>query len=147
MRIVLATWKRALRSALEDLRDLALSLLIVGGAQVLVGLILWPLMFRRQLLGLSMALSLVGFGSWLLSFVMSLTGRRGQPSNEITVEPPNLFTDHPQLERIQDRIQRMGCGFMLLVSSIIPLGIAFILRLQHDLRAGLELREIFPPMP
>ncbi len=140
-------WRQALHTALNGLRDLALSLLIVGGAQVLVGLILWPMVFRRQELGLSMALSLVGFGSWLLSFVMSLTGRRGRLPNEMPIEAPNVFEDHPLLERAQDRIQRIGCGFMLLLSSIIPLGIALVLRLQHDLRTGLELREIFPPMP
>lgn len=140
-------WKQALHAALNGLRDLALSLLIVGGAQVLAGLILWPLLFRRREVGLSLALSLVGFGSWLLSFVMSLTGRRGRLPNDMTIEAPNVFADHPLLERAQDRIRRIGCGFTLLISSIIPLGIALVLRLQHDLRAGLELREIFPPMP
>jgi hypothetical protein len=141
-------WRQALHNALHELRDLALSMLIVGGAQVLVGLVLWPLVFRRQaLLGLSMALSLVGFGSWLLSFVMSFTGRRRGFANQMAIEPPNLFENHTLLEGVQDRIQRIGCGFMLLVSSLIPLGIALLLRLQHDLRAGLELREIFPPMP
>jgi hypothetical protein len=139
-------WRQALHTALNGLRDLALALLIVGGAEVLVGLALWPLLFRREELGLSLALSLVGFGSWLLSFVMSLTGRRRLP-NEMRIEPPNVFEGHSLLERTQDRIQRIGCGFMLLISSVIPLGIALILRLQHDLRAGLELREIFPPMP
>jgi len=142
-----AKWRRALHTALTGLRDLTLSLLIVGGAQVAIGLILWPLIFRRQALGLSMALSLVGFGSWLLSFIMSVTGRRGRLADEMPIEPPNVFEDHPLLEGVQDQIRRAGCGSMLLLSSVIPLGIAFVLRLRSDLRAGLELREIFPPMP
>lgn len=142
-----AKWRRALHTALIGLRDLTLSLLIVGGAQVVIGLILWPLIFRRQALGLSMALSLVGFGSWVLSFIMSVTGRRGRLTNEMPIEPPNVFEDHPVLEGVQEQIQRAGCGFMLLLSSIVPLGIALVLHLQSDLRAGLELREIFPPMP
>jgi hypothetical protein len=142
-----AKWRRALHRASTSLRDLALSLLIVGGAQVVIGLILWPLIFRRHALGLSMGLSLVGFGSWVLSFTMSITGRRGRLTNEMPIEPPNVFEDHPVLGGVQDQIQRSGCGFMLLLSSFVPLGIAFVLRLQSDLRAGLELREIFPPMP
>jgi len=142
-----AKWRRALHTARTGLRDLTLSLLVVGGAQVVIGLILWPLIFRRQALGLSMALSLVGFGSWVLSFIMSVTGRRGRLTSEMPIEPPNMFEDHPVLEGVQDQIKRAGCGFMLLLSSIVPLGIALVLRLQSDLRAGLELREIFPPMP
>ena len=39
-----------------------------------------------------------------------------------------------------------GCGFVLICASFIPLGIAFFLRLRADLRAGLTLRDIFPPM-
>jgi hypothetical protein len=147
VRIVSAMWRQALHTALNGLRDLALSMLIVGGGQVVLGLILWPLIFRRQELGFSMALSLVGFGSWLLSFIMSFTSRRGRLNNEMPIEPPRAFEDHPVLESVQDQIQRTGCGFMLLISSSIPLGIALLLRLQHDLRTGLELREIFPPMP
>ena len=142
-----AKWRRALHTALTGLRDLTLSLLVIGGAQVVIGLVLWPLIFRGQALGLSMALSLVGFGSWVLSFIMSVTGRRGRLTSEMPIEPPNMFEDHPVLEGVQDQIKRAGCGFMLLLSSIVPLGIALVLRLQSDLRAGLELREIFPPMP
>jgi hypothetical protein len=78
---------------------------------------------------------------------MSITGRRGRLTNEIPLEPPEVFEDHPILDGVQDKIQRAGCGFVLLVSSIVPLGIALVLRLQADLRSGLELREIFPPMP
>jgi hypothetical protein len=142
-----AKWRSILHTALIGLRDLSLTLLITGGVQVLIGLILWPVLFRGQKLGLSMALSLVGFGSWLLSFLMSVTGRRGRLTNEMPLEPPQIFDDHPVLNRVQDRVQRAGCGFTLLMSSLVPLGIAFVLRLQSDLRAGLTLREIFPPLP
>ncbi len=142
-----AKWRSILRSALIGLRDLALTLLITGGAQVVVGLVLWPLLFRGQELGLSLALSLVGFGSWVLSFLMSISGRRGRLTNEMPMEPPELFEDQAVLARVQDQIQRAGCGFTLLMSSLVPLGISLVLRLQSDLRSGLTLREIFPPMP
>jgi hypothetical protein len=140
-------WRSVLRSALASLRDFALTMLIAGGAQVVVGLILWPLFFRSQELGLSMALSLVGFGSWVVSFLMSVTGRRGRLTNDMPLEPPELLEDHAVLGRVQEQIQRAGCGFTLLMSSLVPLGIALMLRLQSDLRSGLTLREIFPPMP
>jgi hypothetical protein len=142
-----AKLRSILRKALIGLRDLALTLLITGGVQVVVGLVLWPLLFRSQKLGLSMALSLVGFGSWVLSFLLSISGRRGRLTGEMPLEPPGMFEGHAVLERVEDQIQRAGCGFTLLMSSLVPLGIAFILRLQSDLRSGLTLREIFPPMP
>ena len=140
-------WQNILHRALIGLRDLALTLLITGGAQVVIGFVLWPLLFRGQKLGLSLALSLVGFGSWALAFLLSISVRRGRLVGEIPLEPPGPFEDHPVLGGVQDQIQRAGGGFTLLMSSLVPLGIALVLRVQSDLRSGLTLREIFPPMP
>jgi hypothetical protein len=41
----------------------------------------------------------------------------------------------------------MGCGFALLLSSFVPLALAFALRVNADLRSGMTWRELFPPMP
>jgi len=44
------------------------------------------------------------------------------------------------------KVQRAGCGFVLFLSSIIPLGLAFILRVRADLRAGMTWSDLFPPL-
>jgi hypothetical protein len=95
-----------------------------------------------------MALSLVGFGSWVLSFILSVGDRRRQRElmsslNERTTSEQTP----PLLENIMAHTEQSGCGFTLLISSLVPLGIAFAIRLQADLRAGMTLRDIFPPMP
>jgi hypothetical protein len=51
------------------------------------------------------------------------------------------------MNKLWTQLKRSGCGFMIILSSVIPLGLAFILRLQADLQAGLTLRDIFPPIP
>lgn len=141
-------WRALLRSALKSLRDLALTILVFGSILVLISLILWPILFRRGAIGLSMALSLVGFGSWLLSFILSIGDRRRQRRmmsslNELSA--PDQAG--PFLDSILGQTEQSGCGFILLLSSLVPLGIAFAIRLQADLRAGMTLKEIFPPMP
>lgn len=143
-----ANWRNALHTALISLRDFGLAALIVGAGQVLIALIVWPLVFRGHPLGLSMALSLVGFASWILAFLASMGDRRRrrlQPEEQPSIT--DVHEDVPVLERLQDQMRQSGCGFILLVSSILPLGIAFLMRLRADLRAGLTLRDIFPPMP
>ena len=145
-------WRESLHSALRALRDFAVTVLVVGGAQVLIALLLWPIMFKNHPVGFSMALSLVGFSSWLLSFMISFADRRrtrlmnmrmaGPPMQPIAPSESRTFS-----ERMQDQAQRMGCGFTLLAASFVPLGIAFVLRLRYDMRAGLTLRDIFPPLP
>ena len=141
-------WRDILYGVLTGLRDFALTVLVIGAVQVLIGLILWPLVFRDQPLGLSLALSLVGFASWLVSFVMSLGERRRRRlDDDPGLAPPGGFKGPPILDGMQSQVQRSGCGFLLLVGSLLPLGIAFALRLRADLQAGLSIRTLFPPMP
>jgi len=145
-------WRETLHSALRGLRDFALTVLIVGGAQVLIALFLWPIVFKNHPVGFSMALSLVGFSSWLLAFMMSFADRRRTRLMNMRMAGPPLQPIDPLekrsfSERMQDQAQRMGCGFTLLAASLVPLGIAFVLRLRYDMRAGLTLKDIFPPMP
>ena len=141
-------WRDILYGILTGLRDFALTVLVVGAVQILIGLILWPLVFRDHPLGLSMALSLVGFASWLVSFIMSLGERRRRRfGDDPGLAPPEGFKGPPILDGMQSQVQRSGCGFLLLVGSLLPLGIAFALRLRADLQAGMSIRTLFPPMP
>jgi hypothetical protein len=145
-------WRATLRAALLSLRDFAVTILIVGGIQVLVGLFLWPIVFRKQPAGLSMALSAVGFGCWVFAFGASFADRRRRRLADLSMAgaaPPPL-SDAPGgtlMNQMQEQVRRSGCGFVLLAASMIPLGIALVLRIQYDMRAGYTLREIFPPMP
>ncbi|MBN1643024.1 MAG: hypothetical protein JXA09_17440 [Anaerolineae bacterium] len=141
-------WREMIQGALIGLRDFALTVFIVGAMQVLLGLIVWPILFRSHPLGLSMALSLVGFASWLLSFIFSLGERRRRRfDGGIDLVPPEGLRGPQILDGLQSQLQRSGCGFILLVGSLLPLGIAFVLRLRADLQAGMDIRDIFPPMP
>ena len=141
-------WRDMLRGMLIGLRDFALTVLFVGAVQVLIGLVVWPLVFRGHPLGLSLALSLVGFGCWLVSFILSLgSSRRRRFDDEGGLAPAGGFKGPPILDSLQGQVQRSGCGFILLVASLVPLGIAFALRLRADLQAGMTIRTLFPPMP
>jgi hypothetical protein len=141
-------WKEALYEAWIGLRAFLITILFVGGVQVLISLILWPVLFRTQPLGFSMALSLVGFGSWILALLVSMGDRRRRRlAMSMPQETPGPVADRSLMEHVQEQVQRSGCGFVMLAASIIPLAIAFALRLQADLRAGLSLTDIFPPMP
>ena len=145
-------WRETLRWALLGLRDFALTVLIVGGVQVLLALLLWPIVFREQPAGLSMALSAVGFGCWALAVGASFTDRRRRRLSDMeqagtAPRMPLSPARGAVLIHLQEQVQRSGCGFILLTASLIPLGFALILRIRHDMRAGLSLREIFPPMP
>ena len=141
--------QETLRAAWGGLRDFSQTVLIVGCIQVLISMLVWSVVFRNQPLGFSMALSAVGFGSWILSFFTSYGGRRrlrGRAAAPSDLPNPSSAPIHPLVGRVQGQVQRAGCGFVLICASFIPLGVAFILRLRADLRAGLTLRDIFPPM-
>jgi hypothetical protein len=145
-------WRETLHKALRSLRDFALTILVIGGIQVLIALLLWPIVFRDHPVGFSMALSLVGFSAWLVSFALSLADRRRQRMMYISMAgraapPPSQPGDRSLFDGMRDQAQRAGCGFTLLAASLVPLGVAFILRLRYDLRSGLTLRDILPPMP
>ena len=128
-----------------------LTVLIVGGVQVLLALLTWPIFFPGQALGFSLALSLVGFASWIPSIFLSFGSRRRLPRPG-TARPSSPETNRPSsipaiVEQVQAQVERAGCGWTLFVSSIIPLGLAFVLRAQADLETGKTWREIIPPLP
>jgi hypothetical protein len=134
------------------IRNWGLTVLIVGGIQVLLALLIWPILFRARSLGFSLALSLVGFASWIPSIALSFGFRRrlprpgtgaAQPSTKVTA--PRQMP--PVIDQVQAQVERAGCGWTLFVSSIIPLGLAFVMRVQADLGTGKTWREIIPPLP
>jgi hypothetical protein len=145
-------WQRLVHKALQRLRDFALTVLVIGGIQILVALAVRPILFARHPVGFSMALSLVGFFCWALSFLLSFSNqRRRRRAHSAIMGPPATPIAEPKggsvFEHMQKQAQQADYGFVLLVSSLLPLSIAFFLRLQYDLRTGLTLSDIFPPMP
>ena len=133
-------------SKLHSLRDLALTILIAGGAQILLALILWPILFGCQPLGFALALSLVGFGNWALSALSSFgLGRRRRRGSQ--GKPAAQQQASPIVARVQEQLGRAGCSFVLFLSSLMPLALAFVIRLRADLRSGLTWQELFPPFP
>jgi hypothetical protein len=142
------TWRKALHTFGRGMRDFVLTMLIVGGLQILASLVAWLLIFRSHPLGFSMALSLVGFASWLVALFASMGARRRALSALSPVQKtPALSVPYPFADSLQTQVDRLGCGFVLIVSSLIPLGIAFALRVRADMEAGLTWSDIFPPLP
>jgi len=141
-------WRTRAAKWLIALRDTALSLLIAGAAQIALALALWPVLFTRYPQGFAMALSLVGFGIWLLSALLSLGARRrlGGPMFS-RPETTSARTNGALLTSMRERAERAGCGFTLFLSSIIPLGLAFFIRVRADLARGMTWGELFPPVP
>ncbi|MBL7200891.1 MAG: hypothetical protein ISS56_12140 [Anaerolineae bacterium] len=143
------SWEKLVRTIWKSVRDFALTIGLVGGGQVLVSLLVWPLLFRSDPLGFSLSLSLVGFASWLLAFVLSFGDRRRSRGMVAPVAGLSVRNAPPRpvAGTLQAQVERSGCGFVLLVSSVVPLGLAFALRLQADLQSGKTWSDIFPPMP
>lgn len=137
-RKAVALWVRA--------RDLALNVLIMGGGEVLLALVVWPLLFRKYPQGFSMALSLVGFSVWAIAFVTSL-GRHGSPMvrGSASDGESDSFSESPLSVRLPQRFQ-LGCGLPFFLSSFIPLTLAFILRVRADLQAGYTWNDLFPTL-
>ena len=148
-------WRNTVHNWMCSARDLALSILILGGAQILLSLLLWPALFRSHPQGFSMALSLVGFGGWFVGFASSLGARRAMAHRATArqpgaVEQPSTEPSeaaHPLMDRFKGQIGRSGCGTVLFLSSLVPLALAFALRLQADMRSGKSWSDIFPSMP
>jgi len=141
-----AGWGKPVGAFLIRLGDLALNLLIMGGIEVLVALAVWPLLFRAYPQGFSMALSLVGFSVWAIASFASLRSRRPSGSSRSsagTQESP------PRGGSIGDRLKQVqpGSSLLFFFSSLIPLALAFILRVLADLRAGYTWHDLFPPFP
>ena len=153
-------WQSTAQSLIKRLWDLVLTILILGGAQILLSVPLWLMLFRAQPLGFSMALTLVGFGGWFIGFASSFGARRRMPQRSTTRQPdaperpamraPGMGAPratHPWMERFQGQIERSGCSTVLFFSSLLPLALAFVLRLQADMQAGKTWNDIFPKMP
>jgi hypothetical protein len=134
---------------------LALAALVLGSLQVLLSLLPWFVLFRSQPLGFSMALTLVGFGSWFVGFASSIGARRRIPRRPMA-RPPSAPSPPPETARgrtppwparLQEQLERLGCGTVLFFSSLLPLALAFFIRLQADLQTGKTWNDIFPTMP
>ena len=149
------TWQDKARNILRHVRDLALAVLVIGGAQIALSLIPWLALLRSQPLGFSMALSIVGFGGWFLGFATSIGVRRASPGR-VSVRQPSPDAQSPAeaprmprslIDEFRDRIGRAGCGLVLFLSSLLPLALAFGLRLQADLQSGKTWSDIFSTLP
>jgi hypothetical protein len=137
-------------SFLERARDLALNVLIFAGAQILLALLFWQLFFRTHPQGFAMGLTLVGFGSWALSFLTSSRGRFRLRSPLET--RPQTKTREPSGDAharasLQDKLGGAGCGTVLFLSGLVSLGLAFVLRVRADMQAGMTWSDIFPIGP
>ena len=159
---------------LSSVRDLVLVVLTFGGVQILLSVIVWAILFRSQPQGFSMALTLVGFAGWFIAFTSSFTSRRRAPWGQGTSQQPpgrvppardassegeTLSTRQapsgrdgtppapPFVGAAQAQVGRFGCGTVMFLSSLIPLGLAFILRVQADMQTGKTWSDIFPAVP
>jgi hypothetical protein len=148
MRWLPSGWQKPMETLLGNLRDTAIKMLLAGGAQIVIALLLWPALFRAYPLGFSMALSLVGFGNWVVSAMLSL-GNRGRPANPMLpgAGMAGTLSNRPAAAQMQSKLQQSGLGFTLFLSSVIPLGLAFFLRARADLASGMTWSDILPPMP
>ena len=163
-------WQKKAIDWAKRARDLALTVLVIGGVQVALSLVPWLAFFRSHPQGFSMALSLVGFAGWFVAFASSIGGRRGasmrggapRGGSMRETAPPAAARQsdaagqpstglpqmtHPLAARFQERFERSGCGTVLFLSSLLPLALAFVLRLQADLQSGKTWGDIFPTMP
>lgn len=143
-----ASWKKAIIEFLKSAGRTLVVLAIIGGAQVLVSLLVWQVMFRDHPQGFAMGLTLVGFASWFLSFLVGLGGRRYAAGMSGVGNPAlaGLLSDRKTLHQPGEQLDRSGCGCLVFGASVIPLAIAFIIRVQADLSAGKNWQDIFPPL-
>ena len=135
-------------------RDLAVNVLIFGGAQILLALLLWQTLFRSHPQGFAMGLTLVGFGSWAISFFTSSRRRRwstpsglGFPQQAPQTKPSTPRPGNPATTRLQEQLGSAGCGAVLFLSGLVSLGLAFTLRVRADMQAGMTWSDIFPTGP
>jgi hypothetical protein len=154
-------------TVLRGVRDLVLVVLAFGGIQLLLSVGVWAALFRSRPQGFSMALTLVGFGGWFFAFTASFSSRRRVPWTQGTSQQPpgrlSIGRDTPPLGEgrstepaapaasplvgaAQAQIGRFGCGTVLFLSSLIPLGLAFTLRVQADMQSGKTWNDIFPAL-
>ena len=140
-------WRETVRSALLSLRNLLLGVVIVAAIEGVASLVVWAVLFRTLPLGVPMALTLIGFGGWLLSFLSSMgAGRRRMATGTFAGNMMNPFAVPQFLARREtsaERKERFGCGLVLFFASVIPLGVAFYMRVQADFRLGRTWSDIF----
>ena len=149
-------WQQTALNLMKHLRDLVLTALILGSIQLLLAVLPWLALFRAYPHGFSMALTLVGFGGWFIAFATSIGVRRTMSRRPATVRPPSAVgqppgsvpkISNPLVVRFQEQFERSGCGTILFLSSLMPLVLAFVLRLQADMQSGKTWNDIFPTMP
>ena len=161
-------WRKAGATVLRGARDLVLIVLAFGAVQLSLSVGVWALLFRSHPQGFSMALSLVGFGGWFVAFTASFAGRRkvpwGKGSTQLSPGDRPPFEDEQDpaerarlvpasaasptlVSTAQTQIGRFGCGTVLFLASLIPLGLAFILRVRADMQSGMTWNDIFPGLP
>jgi hypothetical protein len=150
-------------SILIRARGFALTLLVFGGAQIVLSLVLWPLLFWSHPQGFAMALTLVGFGGWFAAFITSFrrtrfprapeevfAGNSAAPQLSSSSGRPLKETDTDDttpVGTLKTQVNRIGCGTVLFLSGLLPLGLAFVLRIQADMQSGKTWNEIFPTVP
>jgi hypothetical protein len=134
-------WRKPGAAWWGRVRELALNTLIMGAGEVLIAPAVWLLLFHKYPQGFSMALSLVGFSVWVIASAASLSNR-GRPRFATSGE---LRSSSNPLSLGRLRLQ-LGCGFPFFLSSLIPLTLAFILRVRADLQAGYTWNDLFPPL-
>ena len=147
-------WQQTILRLVKRLRDLALTVLALGSVQILLSFLVWWALFRSNPQGFSMALTLVGFGGWFIAFASSVGARRGM-ARQATAHPgaPQRppagapVAAVPLASRLQEQIGRFGCGTVIFLSSLLPLALAFALRVQADMQSGKTWNDIFPTMP
>jgi len=68
---------------------------------------------------------------------------------DVVEQPPTETSEaaYPLVARLKGQIERCGCGTVLFLSSLVPLALAFALRIQADMRSGKTWSDIFPSMP
>jgi hypothetical protein len=141
-----ASWKKTILGLLHKASRTLVVIAVVGGAQVLLSLLVWQMLFRNYPLGFSMGLTLVGFASWFLSFLLGFGGRHPAATPSGPTPLPGTLSQRQALNKLGGQNDRGGCGCLLFAASLIPLVIAFIIRVQADMGAGKSWQDIFPPM-
>ena len=89
-----------------------------------------------------------------LAFASSVGARRGM-ARQGTARPGAVqqppagapVVAVPLAPRLQEQIGRFGCGTVIFLSSLLPLALAFALRVQADMQSGKTWDDIFPTMP
>jgi hypothetical protein len=131
-------------------RDLAINVLVYGGVQILLALLLWQILFRSHPQGFALGLTVVGFGSWAIGLLASSRPRSRPPGMgraALAPRPRSSPGDAPTMGKLQAHLGSAGCGTVLFLSGLVSLGLAFALRVRADMQAGMTWSDIFPTGP